>query len=295
MKALLVLVGCLVLSAVALGQDIDLTGYTLTFSDEFEIESVSPNGATTKAGYTWYHLPPYGPAGNYSASKWTHCSGVNAGSLTISAAYHAPDWYSGQISSMDPTKAGFSQKYGYFSARIKMPESGQGAWPSFWMQTVNTIPDNKAKHLEIDVVEWYGNNPTRAQQVTHNWNADGSQQFYYLINPVIPGGNASTQYHIYGVKVDPANITFFIDGIQTGQTPTPADYIGPMYLMLAYALGGGWPITGEPFASKGKSVLWIDWVRVYALPPEAPAPTPTPGYIEGYFEGTIKGIFIPTP
>jgi hypothetical protein len=77
-----------------------------------------------------------------------------------------------------------------------------------------------------------------------------------------------------------------------------------MFVMIAYALGGGWPVTGEPFASHGNSSLLVDWIRVYSLPSEpvptptptpTPVPTPTPGLMEGYFEGTIKGIFVPTP
>ena len=49
-------------------QDIDLTGYKLVFSDEFNTLSVgSANG---KGGAKWGDWPPYGPAGAFSLSHW---------------------------------------------------------------------------------------------------------------------------------------------------------------------------------------------------------------------------------
>ena len=61
-----------VLCLAALGayaqQDIDLTGYKLVFSDEFNTLSVgSANG---KGGAKWGDWPPYGPAGAFSLSHW---------------------------------------------------------------------------------------------------------------------------------------------------------------------------------------------------------------------------------
>ncbi len=298
-------------------QDIDLSGYTLTFEDNFDVLSVSPDGSNTKGAKTWYHFPPTGAAGNYGVNKWYVAQmSCTDGILNIRASWNAATnrWQSGQLASMDKSKIGFAQKYGYFSCRMQMPVAGTGAWPAFWLLGIDHIPNRFAKALEIDVLEWYGNQPDKAYQRQHCWNPDNSDsggQFPLLMThpPDIPGGNASGQYHIYGVLVTPDFITWFIDGVQTQKSATPTSYHTDLFVMIDYALGGGWPLTGEPYASKGPSSLLVDWVRVYSLPPEppppmptptpeptpTPVPTPTPGLIKGYFQGNIEGIFIPVP
>ena len=184
----------LTLATSLVAQDIDLTGYRLTFEDNFDTLSVSPNGSHTKGTATWFQNPPYGAAGSYSVSTWS-MSGMRCidGVLNIPAAFYPPNstWYSGQISSMDEQKKGFAQQYGYFSARMKMPNAGTGAWPAFWLLGTPGIPNRFAKSLEIDVVEWYGNQPTKAYQRLHCWNPDNSDsgsQFPLQMThpPVIP-------------------------------------------------------------------------------------------------------------
>jgi beta-glucanase (GH16 family) len=169
---------------------------------------------------------------------------------------------------MDKSRSGFAQKYGYFAARIKMPDAGRGAWPAFWLASVGGIRTARTKGLEVDIVEWYGNDQSGARQSVHPWNADGSQgPLAGGGRAAIPGGDAINQWHIYGAKIDPVNITFYIDGIQTRQMPTPNDYLEyPLYMMVDYALGGGWPVDGAPFNTHGRSSMYVDWIRAYKLP-----------------------------
>src|SRR5206468_12564526 len=77
-------------------------------------------------------------------------------------------------------------------------------------------------------------------------------------------------FHTYGVQVDPAHVTWYIDGVQTNQIATPTAYItSPFYIMIDYALGGGWPLSGMVDGSH----LDVDWVRVYSLPSPPAAPS----------------------
>ena len=58
-------------------------------------------------------------------------------------------------------------------------------------------------------------------------------------------------------------MTFYIDGVRANQLATATDYLtAPLYIMIDYALGGGWPLTGMV----NNSHLDVDWVRVYQLP-----------------------------
>ena len=51
--------------------------------------------------------------------------------------YRAISWRSRTIASMDKRRHGFAQRFGYWSARIKMLNAGQGAWSAFWLASVS--------------------------------------------------------------------------------------------------------------------------------------------------------------
>jgi len=257
--------------------DIDLTGYTLTFEDNFDRLSLATR--SPKGSATWFHIPPYGAAANYSASKWDSNALSVAGGILSIKAYQDPSgtWRSGNISSVDETGQGFAQRYGYFEVRARMPESGTGSWPAFWLLSSTSINNTTGKKFsEIDIFEWYGTTYTHNRAIiseaTHNWAPGGTHgegaEFYSPTTPMPNGAKPWKGYHIYGCQIDPVHITWYIDGIRTNQIPTSdaAAYMtGPYYMMLDYALGGGWPIDKVV----NDSTFDIDWVRVYALPASA--------------------------
>ena len=163
------------------------------------------------------------------------------------------------------------------------PNAGQGAWSAFWLASVSGIPSAGSKGYEVDIVEAYGGQFKEAaggdkyNWVVHPWNADGSQapQPYEGGEWAgAPGGDAITNWHIYGCKVTPDFITFHIDGQEVGRKPTNLEYLEePLYIIINYALQQ--PLSGEPFVSKGSSALKVDWVRAYSLPSDS-TPTPPP-------------------
>ena len=53
------------------------------------------------------------------------------------------------LSGMISTEWSFTQRYGYFEMRARLP-NGPGLWPAFWMVSTS------AEHVEIDVVEAIG-------------------------------------------------------------------------------------------------------------------------------------------
>ena len=268
-------------------QDIDLTGYRLVFSDEFNTLSVgSDNG---KGAAKWGDWPPYGPAGAFSRSHWAKRRlRVDNGILSSDAVWNSQrndasgnNWESGLIASMDKTRSGFAQRFGYWSARMKMPNAGQGAWSAFWLASASGIPKAGTKGYEIDIAELYGGQfkegpgGDRYNWVVHPWNSDGSQapppyEGGEWVD--IPGGDAINEWHIYGCKVAPDFIRFYVDGQEVGRKPTNLEYLKDPLYIINYALRD--PLDGEPFASKGRSSLQVDWVRVYSLPSNVPIPPP---------------------
>ena len=262
----------------ASGDRVDLAGYTLVFEDDFATLSVgSVHG---KGAAKWGDWPPYGGSGAFSASDWAQVSypnyaevvKVEGGDLELGMIWNATRnlWESGCLASKDETSAGFALQYGYWSARMKMPNAGQGAWPAFWLMSENSIPGNTGIRLEVDILEWYGVDHAQAGsvgQTVHYWKADGGQDSDSVgFWGSIPGGDA-TQWHVYGCEINPAEIIYFVDGLETNRVALNSLYAtAPMYIIIDYAIGGGWAVTGEPYASLGPSTLEVDWVRAYALP-----------------------------
>jgi beta-glucanase (GH16 family) len=281
----------LVLCASAFAKDRDLTGYTLVFEDNFDVRSVGSDA--DKGNKRWGNWPPYGPAGAFSRSHWAQSRLECAGGILRSWMVWNPDrndqlgnnWESGLIASMDKQRRGFAQRFGYWSARMRMPRAGQGAWCAFWLASASGIPKGGSKGYEIDIGEFYGGQfaakPGNHQYnwVVHPWNADGSQapppyEGGEWVD--IPGGDAISEWHVYGCEVNPQHIIFYCDGIEVGRKPTHLDYLAdPLYIIVNYALQDDH--SGEPFASRGSSFMQIDWVRAYSLPKHIPVPAVIPG------------------
>jgi beta-glucanase (GH16 family) len=280
----------LTLSSARAQEDIDLTGYTLVFEDNFDTLSVA--NTDDKDDHTWYFWPPYGPAGAFSASHWVTSTMECQNGVLINKAEWNPNrhdqfdnnWESGCLSSMDKRRNGFAQRFGYWSAQMKMPDAGQGAWCAFWLASASGIPNGETKGYEIDIVEAYGGQfkevpgGDKYNWVVHPWNADGSQAPQPYEGGEwedVPGGDAINNWHIYGCKVAPDFITFYIDGQEVGRKSTNLEYLEePLYIIINYALQQ--PLSGEPFVSKGTSALQVDWVRVYSLPNDFVSFSPTP-------------------
>ena len=97
-----------------------------------------------------------------------------------------------------------------------------------------------------------------------NSGSDETVSFLYKPGTPMPNGAKPWEdFHVYGTRVDADHITWYIDGVQTNQITTPTKYMnGQFYMMLDYAIGGGWPLSGLV----ANSSFEVDWVRVYALP-----------------------------
>lgn len=283
MKPIIIITALLwVLTTVAFGQDRDLTGYTLVFSDEFDARSIGDH--RDKGSNTWGDYPPYGAAAAFSFSHWmgsfqgrTDFATVDGGILSLWTRRvelndsNGRNWVSGVIASKDVRNSGFAQRFGYWSARVRMPDARNSAWCAFWLASTSGIPSAGSKGYEIDILEWYGRGSrTVVDHVAHPWNADGSQApppFEGGITVPIPGGTFN-EFHVYGCEVNPTNVIFYIDGVETFRRDTHLDYVNdPLYIILNYALQGG-PDPDFPL----DSAFEVDWVRAYSLPASVPIP-----------------------
>jgi Glycosyl hydrolases family 16 len=237
----------------------------LTFSEEFSTPlEVSDYDSWRSRPSKWFASTPYAREG-YGDARFGGAGdppfSLSAGVLSIRAAKSERGWVSGMLSSARPDGSGFLQRFGYFEARMKFP-AGMGTWPSFWLLGAGSLAQPQTKYGEIDVVEFYGNQPDTAYAASHVWHRIGSEEPVGTLQASTVYG-LSTGFHTYSVLVRSDLTTWYVDGVPQLQTPTLPENREPLYMMVCYALGGGWPTYG----AKDPSFTEVDYVRAYAVPP----------------------------
>jgi beta-glucanase (GH16 family) len=173
-------------------------------------------------------------------------------------ADRAPDeiksniWNYPYTSGLITSRLSFSQLYGVFEIRARMPK-GRGLWPCFWL-----LPTDRSWPPEIDILEILGHETTKLYSTMHT-NETGSHVFS-SVTAQVP--DTSVDFHTYAVDWEKETITWYFDGTEIGRVATPADLHKPMYILANLAVGGTWP--GSPDAStRFPAIFAIDWIRAY--------------------------------
>ena len=252
---------------------VDLSGYKLTFDDEFNNRSISQNGD----GTTWADIRSqwrydansdigFGTSSFVDPQSGYDPFSVSGGALSITAvpdrtAYGYPgSWESGLIS----TQGNFSQTYGYFEMRAQT-SGAPGSWDAFWLLPNQPAanPTNAPGWQELDVVEHYGGNDNGVYSTIHT--TDQTPDIPWQVNRQVysetPG--LSTGYHTYGMDWEPDTISFYVDGKLVGSQATPSDMHSPMYLLADLAT--------QSSASGSSMTTKIDYIRAYSKDPSATA------------------------
>jgi len=244
----------------------------LTFSDEFTLLRLWDGVSGWDTG--WSYSPAEGTAGYNNELQWYVKAGyaptasirpwsVKDGALHITAERAAPqikamfakEYTSGMINSFHQ----FSQRYGYFEIRMRLP-AGKGFWPAFWLLPV---PD---KSQEIDIVEFIGDQPHTFHNAVHS-HATGILKT--IGNSHQTGGDLTRDYHTYGMDWQADKIIFYFDRTRIFEVTTPSDMHDPMYTIVNLAVGGDWP--GEPDENTPfPSSIEIDYIRVYSAKTSLP-------------------------
>jgi beta-glucanase (GH16 family) len=154
------------------------------------------------------------------------------------------------VSGLITTQPSFTQTYGYFEIRAKLPR-GKGVWPAFWL-----LPADLSWPPEIDVMESVGD-PSKVYAVYHS-NAAKIEGKEFRVTP--------DDFHTYAVSWTKDDIAWFIDGKEVRREKTPADMHKPMYMLANVASGGDW--AGSPDASTPFPARYvIDYIRAYRFAP----------------------------
>lgn len=240
------------LSVNCSAEEIDLSAYRIAFAEEFDFVDVSPWG---EDGSRWIAHTPWN--GDFGDARFTDPAPdfpftVNNGILRIEARKNAEGtWESGLLAGVNRDWEGFSKRYGYFEARMKLPP-GDGVWPAFWL--------NSREGVELDILEYYGHDDGQFSSVWHIWAEEDEGGHQSDINwKQVPPGSLTDSFNTYGVLVEPHKITFFFNREPTWEFEVPWDVNPSFFPLVNLALGSGWPIDNTP----DPSYLYVDYVRVY--------------------------------
>ncbi len=234
---------------------VDLTGYKLTFDDEFN--SLNAGMPGTK-GETWETENFYGDLSTGNAgtvnptlpgqpgSQFSISNGVL--NMAVNTTYSP---YLDTNPSGVP--GGFSQEYGYFEMNAKLAGTS-GFQDAFWL-----LPNSGPWPPEIDIEEHNAASPNEVDFTNHGGDITTPTNNYNIYN----GPDFSAAFHTYGLMWTPTTITWYLDGNAIYSCPTAANEHQAMNIILsAYAnLGKSW----TPDAQAGTSAdFQVNWVHAYS-------------------------------
>jgi hypothetical protein len=239
-------------------------GYTLVWRDEFN----DPSLIMPDAKEWWYETAEPGWVNNelqtYVAGRTGDIitADVSDGTLKIRAIKSGNRVYSARVN----TRKNWT--YGYFEARLKLPE-GKGTWPAFWMMP--SVWSGWPEGGEIDIMEHVGCVPTEVSSSIH------CKSYYHAIGTQktaarkIPG--VMDEFHTYALEWTPEYIKTYVDGKQLfyynpddysqGRNANTWPFNKPFELKLNLAWGGDWGGMMGVDESCLPATYEIDYVRVF--------------------------------
>ncbi len=265
--------------------EIDMSKFTLVWSDEFNDDGLNENNW----GFSWWITERKG--GYWHEDMVT----VEDGNLVIRAEYleeplenkyydywhdsinfdeYKPGWYTGCITTRDK----YEQCYGYFEVRCILP-AATGMWSAFWMMNegVYNIDGTGQDGTEVDVFEsfyykdyWWGNDCVTTGIIYDGY---GEESCGDSIGKYFIENDPYNEYNTYGVEWNEDEYIFYINGKETGRLSTGGVSQNPEYLLLSCEFAGSGGVQHSDRHGTGKIELtpeknWpaefkVDYVRCY--------------------------------
>lgn len=147
----------------------------------------------------------------------------------------------------------------YWEASIKTSAQA-GTLTAWWL-----LPESGAWPPEVDITEIRGDYPGVDYMTNHYSARNASRQFVYDAPAALSAG-----YHTYGVLLDGKTITWYLDGVQKGQTPVRSGETGPMFPVLSLYTGDcydGWAGcpqgNGTAPLKNWSATAYVQWIHVW--------------------------------
>lgn len=176
------------------------------------------------------------------------------------------DYTSGLIQSYDK----WTQLYGYFEARVKVPYV-RGLWPAFWM-----MPDRGPASgldmwrrrdtgngaMEIDIMEILSEWGPGRNSVAVHWDGYGSDHKQWGTSQIYYGPTPDG-YHVFGLAWEPGKLTWYVDGKKTAELVNDRVSSVPAYLKFNVQMGG-WATKNIDDAGL-PATMEVDYARAWQL------------------------------
>ncbi|MBQ7596831.1 MAG: glycoside hydrolase family 16 protein, partial [Clostridia bacterium] len=264
---------------------VDMSKFTLTWSDEFDGDSVD----SSKWAPDWWVTMRKGGYWHEDMAK------AENGNLVISAQYldtplenrYYDKWHEqisfdeykpGYYSAVLTTNGKFEQCYGYYEVRCILP-AGTGLWSAFWMMNegVYNIDGAGNDGTEVDIFEsmyykdhWWGGDAVISGIVFDGYGearqGDSIGKFFIENDPY-------KEYNTYGLEWNEDEYIFYINGHETGRLSKGGVSDNPEYLLLSVEIAGHDGIADADRHGTGKITHtpeknWpvefkVDYVRCY--------------------------------
>ncbi len=238
------------------GQELDLTGYTLVYEDEFDGDTLDLDA--------WYYRGSKS-RGGYKARSQVELRDSN---VVLTGEYredglYGPGWYGAEIA--------LRQKYcrGYFEIRCICSDGG-GFWSAFWIQADHPYDHELSAGgpggAELDIFEadlYEAKTPLKRNAVTQTIHLNGWDDDVEHIDSRrlghFRGNDIYHTYNTYGLEWTEDEYIFYINGVETtrssfgnGVSEVPEEVIVSLCL------------PEEVTLKKGDSVsFYVDYVRIY--------------------------------
>jgi beta-glucanase (GH16 family) len=161
--------------------------------------------------------------------------------------------YSGRVfnysSGMITSKPSLNFLYGYMEARVKFPK-GSGLWPAFWTWS----SDPAFATPEIDVAEFFGDNPRRLYLIYHLMAGGAAAK-------ILTATDWTAKWHTVGVDWAPGRQTWYVDGVRRWTVSDNANR--PMYLVTNLAIAGSRIAPPPNKATRFPASYLVDHIRVW--------------------------------
>lgn len=252
-----------VTEAKAEGEEIDYSGYTLQWEENFDGTELNRDDWNVEL-----HSPGWVNAELQAYIDSDEVLYVEDGHLVIKPVKDGDNYYSGRVNTMN--KHDF--KYGIVEARCKVP-TGKGYLPAFWMMPTNeSLYGQWPRCGEIDIMEVMGQQTDLAYGTIHFGNPHSQKQGTHTVS----SPDYAAEYHTYAVEWLPGSIAWYIDGVKffetgdwysttegKGTVTYPAPFDQPFYVILNLAIGGSWVGYPDETTTYEDQEYDIDYVRVY--------------------------------
>jgi beta-glucanase (GH16 family) len=253
-------------------------GYVLEFNDEFSGSTLNRSKWFTRYIYAGGTLDRLGDEQQRYRDNDNHR--VAGGVLSLVARKVTQNDPAGVNYESGMIRSDWTARYGYFEARVKMPQ-GIGLWPAFWLASDVSATGAMAWPPEIDIFEFVNNGVEDRANMLHAGVVPlpGVAAPYSYVDPgfntewsfYTAPYNFHDGWHTVGAEWTPTSVTVYLDGKKLFTRSYLWNFpdgsaAGPAHILLNLAVGGAWAGRHGIDDTALPQALQIDWVRAYSKP-----------------------------